>query len=77
MKFRSLTYNSVDKLRKLKVEDDLVDSHPELRITHEQFIQALDVTDPFTQQLIEILVKVCFSGNGQVRSPLMVTLLPW
>ncbi|CUA69354.1 hypothetical protein RSOLAG22IIIB_03876 [Rhizoctonia solani] len=57
MKFRCLTYNSVDKLRKLKVEDDLVDSHPELRITHEQFIQALDVTDPFTQQLIEILVK--------------------
>ncbi|KAF8743064.1 hypothetical protein RHS02_02804, partial [Rhizoctonia solani] len=57
MKFRSLTYNSVDKLRKLKVEDDLVDSHPEFRITHEQFIQALDVTDPFTQQIIEILVK--------------------
>ncbi|KAJ1308861.1 hypothetical protein OPQ81_004549 [Rhizoctonia solani] len=57
MKFRCLTYNSVDRLRKLKVEDDVVDSHPELRITHEQFIQALDVTDPFTQQLIEILVK--------------------
>ncbi|CAE6510690.1 unnamed protein product [Rhizoctonia solani] len=67
MKFRCLTYNSVDKLRKLKVEDDLVDSHPELRITHEQFIQALDVTDPFTQQLIEILVKEVATRRHSTR----------
>ncbi|KDN51195.1 hypothetical protein RSAG8_00824, partial [Rhizoctonia solani AG-8 WAC10335] len=68
MKFRCLTYNSVDKLRKLKVEDDLVDSHPELRITHEQFIQALDVTDPFTQQLIEILVKEVATRRHSTRA---------
>ncbi|CAE6428206.1 unnamed protein product [Rhizoctonia solani] len=67
MKFRCLTYNCVDKLRKPKVEDDLVDSHPELRITHEQFIQALDVTDPFTQQLIEILVKEVATRRHSTR----------
>ncbi|QRV72975.1 NADH dehydrogenase [Ceratobasidium sp. AG-Ba] len=53
MKFRCLTYNAVDKLRKLKVEDDLVEPNPDPRITHEQFIQAYS----FTQRIIEILVQ--------------------
>ncbi|KAG8687953.1 hypothetical protein FRC09_013191 [Ceratobasidium sp. 395] len=57
MKFRCLTYNAVDKLRKPKVEDELMELNPEPRITHEQFIQALDVTDSFTQRIIEILVQ--------------------
>lgn len=68
MKFRSLTYNAVDKLRKLKAEDDLLELNPEPRITHEQFIQALDVTDSFTQRIIEILVQEHAARRHSSRS---------
>ncbi|KAG8713930.1 hypothetical protein FRC08_012638 [Ceratobasidium sp. 394] len=44
MKFRCLTYNAVDKLRRPKLEDDLTELNPEPRITHEQFIQASSVS---------------------------------
>ncbi|KAG8744586.1 hypothetical protein FRC10_009922 [Ceratobasidium sp. 414] len=62
MKFRCLTYNAVDKLRRPKVEDDLTELNPEPRITHEQFIQASSVSPgtgayTFTQRIIEILVQ--------------------
>ncbi|KAF8607503.1 hypothetical protein BDV93DRAFT_552345 [Ceratobasidium sp. AG-I] len=68
MKFRHLTYNAVDKLRKPKVEDGLMETNSEPRITHEQFIQALDVTDSFTQKIIEILVQEHAARRQNTRS---------
>lgn len=52
--YRMARYNAVDKLRKPKVEDGLMETNPEPRITHEQFIQVGNVSHSFEALLANV-----------------------